>query len=195
MSFCALPIGCLRADITYEFLGLGQATIDSDFHNNIRFEIKFSIDENEDDLNPEANRGAFANGTATLSIDSLGINDVLATNITGLLLEDFGSTRLHLIDSNSFFDGSGLTAEWGTSGIFSDVNSVNPYNEPVPTPDRFQSSLAWNLANGQEVALNTIFALRTRNGEPLVATPEPASAFMFLAVVLPLTMRRRRRRR
>lgn len=185
---------CQAGIIEYEIQGRTSATVGSTFYQNVDFSINFAIDENSTDQFSEQNRGAYSGGVTTLSIPQAGIVAAVSSNITGLFLQDFGSTILNLVDPANFFGSAALGLNFGQS-VFTTVDSLTPFNEPTPDPTSAQGGLAIQFSgNLPNVTLNSISSASVSNGTATV--PEPSSAaFVMLFAFGMCTQRRRGRRR
>ena len=182
--------------VTFELTGRTQATVDNVFYDDIAFEVTSTIDDSSVDQMPFQNgRGAFAGAVTTLSIPSLGIVDAVSTNVTGILQEDFGNTRFRLVDPSNFFGSAALGVSFETPGVIPDVNSINPFAEPTPTPDNFEGGLQWQLLLGPNVTFNSVREVTAMNGSGLLTlgVPEPTSFTMFTMGMLVVSLKRRRR--
>ena len=180
--------------LTYEIKGTTSATVGSTFFSDTAFTIEFSIDEDSPDLFPEANRGAYAGGTAVLSIPEAGINSATSTNVDGLLLQDFGTTILNLVSANNFFGGVALGLLWNQSGVLGSVDEINPISGSAPNPDSAQGGFTWQFDGGEpNVTLNSVSSssLTTRSA----AVPEPGGAMMMMVFAFAMSLQRRRPRR
>ena len=186
--------------VTFQLTGRTQATIDGTFFNDVAFEVTSTIDSNSPDLFPEpfnSGRGGFAGAVTTLSIPTAGIFDAVSTNVTGIVQEDFGSSRFRLVDPSNFFGQAALGVGFNTSGVLPDPNSINPFIDPTPTPSNFEGGLPWQLLLGPNVTFNSVREVTASSGFSSVTgtagIPEPTSFTMFGIGLLTISMKRRRR--
>ena len=182
--------------VTYQFTGRTQATVGNSFGNRFFsdafFEILLSIDDDTADQFPnQDNRGAFSGATTTLSIPAAEINNAVSTNVTGILQEDFGSTRFRLVDPNNFFGSAALGLGFNTS-VIPDADSINPFNDPTPAPSNFEGGLQWQFLLGPNVTFNSVHEVSVSNFST-AGVPEPTSFTMFAIGLLAVSFKRRRR--
>lgn len=187
----------LAAPVTYLFNGNTQATVGTMFFPSLDFTINFTIDSDAVDQFPmQQGRGAFSGGQALVSIPDIGLVDGISTNVTGLLLEDFGSLeRLRLVDPSNFFGSAGIAAQWNSGGAIADPTVVSPLLEPVPPVDNDEGGLTWQFDNfAQNVTFNSVAALSVENGA--TAVPEPSAIGLCLigvTIIIGVTRNQRRR--
>ena len=178
--------------VTYQLTGRTQATVGNTFFDDAFFEILISIDDDTADQFPnQDNRGAFSGATTILSIPDAGVNNAVSTNVTGILQEDFGSTRFRLVDPNNFFGSAALGLGFNTS-VIPDADSINPFNEPTPAPTNFEAGLQWQFLLGPNVTFNTVREVSVSNFS-VAGIPEPTSFTMFAIGMLAVSLKRRRR--
>ena len=186
--------------VTFQFNGRTQATVGGTFFDDVAFEVTSTIDSDSPDLFPESfnsSRGGFAGAVTTLSIPTAGIFDAVSTNVTGIVQEDFGSSRFRLVDPSNLFGQAALGVGFNNSGVFPDPNSINPFIDPTPTPTNFEGGLQWQLLLGPNVTFNTVREVTASSSFSSVTgtagIPEPTSFTMFALGLLAVSLKRRRR--
>ncbi|MDB2687640.1 PEP-CTERM sorting domain-containing protein [Mariniblastus sp.] len=195
LLFNSLLISAANAEmVTFSLTGRTQATIDNVFFNDVAFAVTSTIDDNSFDQMPfQDGRGAFAGAVTTLSIPSAGIVDALSTNVTGILQEDFGTSRFRLVDPSNFFGQAAVGVGFNVPGVIPDPNLISPFVDPTPTPTNFEGGLTWQLLLGPNVTFNSVTQVTASSSFTTVGVPEPTSFTMFSMGLLAVSLKRRRR--
>jgi len=193
LSVTALPASTVGDLVIYEIDGNARVTHSTlGVFANESFNIVFEIDDNQIDLLPgDLERGGFDMGIVRISVPTLGLNDEISPNVTGLVLVDTTTERFRLVDPTDFFGGAAIGLEWSTSGAIDDPNVIATLN-PVPPPNVAWGGLDWQLGRGDTLTLSNISNVTIQSRS--VVVPEGNSMLVLISLIVPTLFRKRSRK-